>query len=341
MRASVVSRRCRVTATSSAPWPLMVPAKTSSPGALVDRQRFAGDRRLVDVGAARDHCAVERNLLAGADDHDRADRDAIDRHELFVIAVPDARLDRREVHQGADGFARAIHAARFEPLRDGEQEHDGAASAHSPRNIAPTDRDEHEHVDVELADAERRERAARGKHAAGHDRRRRNAAMRQDSGAAGEADSAKPDAERDRRDETRARRARATRAAHDGSSCSSHARMPVSATASTIALVESSAASYFTCSRCPTMSAATSSIARQRPQAALQDGGFLAAAQPVDAEHRFGVHRAARAGRAPRRRPASLIARASAPARGRARAVSCTWRRPWRNSVMMWRSSSA
>ena len=34
MRASVVSRRVRVTATSSAPWPLMVPAKTSSPGPL-------------------------------------------------------------------------------------------------------------------------------------------------------------------------------------------------------------------------------------------------------------------------------------------------------------------
>ena len=33
MRARVVSRTARVTSTSSAPWPLIVPAKTSSPGA--------------------------------------------------------------------------------------------------------------------------------------------------------------------------------------------------------------------------------------------------------------------------------------------------------------------
>ena len=37
--------------------------------------------------------------------------------------------------------------------------------------------------------------------------------------------------------------------------------------------------------------------ARERRQPALQNGGFLAAAQPVDAEDRFGVNRAARAGR--------------------------------------------
>ena len=73
--------------------------------------------------------------------------------------------------------------------------------------------------------------------------------------------------------------------------------MPVSATASTMALVDSTAASYLTCSRCPTTSAVTSSMPLQRRQPALEDRRFLAAAQALDAEHRLGVQRAARADR--------------------------------------------
>ena len=48
MRASVVSRRSRVTRTSSAPRPLMRAGEHVVARRLVDRQRLAGDRRLVD-----------------------------------------------------------------------------------------------------------------------------------------------------------------------------------------------------------------------------------------------------------------------------------------------------
>ncbi len=45
---------------------------------LLGRQRFAGDRRLIDRALAGDDLAVERDLLAGANDDHRADRDRVD-----------------------------------------------------------------------------------------------------------------------------------------------------------------------------------------------------------------------------------------------------------------------
>src|SRR5687768_16550223 len=73
---------------------------------LVDRQRFAGDRRLVDVGPAGPDLAVERNLLARPHDDRGADGYAVHRDQLLVIAVPDTRLRRGQIHQRANGFAR-------------------------------------------------------------------------------------------------------------------------------------------------------------------------------------------------------------------------------------------
>ena len=79
IRASRVSRPMRVTA--------MLERATAVDGAgedlvarrLVDRQRLAGDRRLVDVAVPGDDDAVERHLVARPDDDLVADRDVVDR----------------------------------------------------------------------------------------------------------------------------------------------------------------------------------------------------------------------------------------------------------------------
>ena len=86
----------------------------------------------------------------------------------------------------------------------------------------------------------------------------RQAAMRHESGAPSSG-IANPAASASPATSTRTARAR-DEGGTRGASCSSHARMPVSATASTIALVDRTAASYFTCRRWPTTSADTSSI---------------------------------------------------------------------------------
>ena len=60
-RAPAWSRSAALVArTVSAPWAFSVPANTRAAGLLVDRDRLAGDRRLVDAGGAVDDVAVER-----------------------------------------------------------------------------------------------------------------------------------------------------------------------------------------------------------------------------------------------------------------------------------------
>ena len=66
MRASVVSRRSRVTRTSSAPRPLIVPANTSSPGALSTGSDSPVTGAWLTALVAGHDLAVERNLLARA-----------------------------------------------------------------------------------------------------------------------------------------------------------------------------------------------------------------------------------------------------------------------------------
>ena len=174
MRASVESPRSRVTRTSSAPRPLIVPANTSSPIALLGGQRLARDRRLVDVALAGGDPAVERNLLAGPDDDDVADGDAVHRHaaERAGRGVPHERLGGRQIHQRADGAARALHRARLEQLRQREQEDDGRPFAPLAEHHRAGDGDEHEDVDVERQRARRVQRAAHAVDAAAGDRRR-------------------------------------------------------------------------------------------------------------------------------------------------------------------------
>ena len=67
---------------------LRVAPMTSSPGPTVDRDRLAGQHRDVDVGAALDDDAVDRDRVAGPDAQEVADRDGLER-DVAVLAVRD------------------------------------------------------------------------------------------------------------------------------------------------------------------------------------------------------------------------------------------------------------
>ena len=61
-------------------------ADHGSPFRLFDRDRLAGHQRLVDAGMSTDYDAVARNALAGANPHEIADADLLDRQfDLFAI----------------------------------------------------------------------------------------------------------------------------------------------------------------------------------------------------------------------------------------------------------------
>ena len=67
---------------------------------LGDRHGFAGDHRFVERGAAFDHHAIDRHLLAGPHAQAVADRDSVERDFLLGAVGADApRRLRREVEQ--------------------------------------------------------------------------------------------------------------------------------------------------------------------------------------------------------------------------------------------------
>ena len=90
---------------------------------LVDRQRFAGHRRLVDGALAGHDFAVERDLLAGPND-DRSCRAAMRSTSTrrSPAASRTSASDGRQVHQRANRAARAIQRPRLERLRHARRE---------------------------------------------------------------------------------------------------------------------------------------------------------------------------------------------------------------------------
>ena len=150
----------------------MAPAKTSSPRALLDRHRFARDRRLVDEADAVANAAVERDLLARPDDDEIADANLVDADDGVDAVAAHERRRRREVHQGADRAAGPFHRARLEHLRQREQEDDRRALRPLAERHRAGNGDHHQDVDVEVARDERAPGAPRGLRP-GQDHRRR------------------------------------------------------------------------------------------------------------------------------------------------------------------------
>ena len=87
IRASRVSRTSRVTRTSSAPWPLIVPAKTSSPGALSTGSDSPVSGASLTSLWPDDDDPVERHLVARAHEDLVADADVVDRDLAFDAAA--------------------------------------------------------------------------------------------------------------------------------------------------------------------------------------------------------------------------------------------------------------
>ena len=151
MRASVESPRSRVTRTSSAPRPLIVPANTSSP------VRFSAGSDSPVTGAWLTWLSPAATTPSsgifspGLTTTTVADRDAVHGHaaELAGRGVAHERLGGRQVHERADGAARPLHRARLEQLREREQEHDRRPFAPLAQHHGAAHRDEHEDVDVE------------------------------------------------------------------------------------------------------------------------------------------------------------------------------------------------
>ena len=138
MRASVVSRRSRVTRTSSAPRPLMVPANTSSPGRLVHRQRFARDGRLIDRTGAGEHDSRRAALLARLDDDDRAGPRPGRQATFWCLSSVDDSASAGVRSSSARTAVRARSSVRASSAwATANRKTTAAASDHSPRAIAP------------------------------------------------------------------------------------------------------------------------------------------------------------------------------------------------------------
>jgi hypothetical protein len=133
---------------------------------LLHRDGLAGDRGLVHIRAPVQHRSVERQPLAGADQHPLSGRHAVEWDHALDLAIGDAGLGRRQVQQRSDGGARTLHAARLEPLRDGEEEHDHRGLFPLAEDEGPRHGNHHQGVDVEGAPAQRGPRALHGEHAA-------------------------------------------------------------------------------------------------------------------------------------------------------------------------------
>ena len=159
-----IARAAASTRTSrGAPRPLIVPAKTSSPGDFVHRQRFAGHRRLVDVARHPPRRAPSSGIFSpGAHDHRRRPRGCRPPPRAASIGmrrIADERLGRRQVHQRADRRPRARSIARASSsCASANRNDDGGAFDHCPSTIAPATATS---ISTLMSSASERARAAR------------------------------------------------------------------------------------------------------------------------------------------------------------------------------------
>ena len=91
---------------------------------LADRHRFTGHHRLVDRRAALRDDAIDRNLLAGTDAQEIADRDGVERDILVAVLGDAPRGFRREAEQRADRAGGFFARAQFEHLPEQHQHGD-------------------------------------------------------------------------------------------------------------------------------------------------------------------------------------------------------------------------
>ncbi|OIQ63443.1 hypothetical protein GALL_550160 [mine drainage metagenome] len=94
------------------------------PRPLFHRHGFAADHGLVDEGAAIEDLAIDGDAFAGADDHEIAGADRLDRQfDILSPALHPGGLGL-QVQQTLDRFARASLGAGLEPAAEQDQGHD-------------------------------------------------------------------------------------------------------------------------------------------------------------------------------------------------------------------------
>ena len=120
---------------------------------FVNRQRLAGDRRLVDGTVSGQHMPVQRNLVAGPHDNHHAGHDLLHAHPAIAGSVAHQRVGWCEIHQRPDGEARAIQRAGFERLGHREQEHHRGGLRPLAEPDGACGGNQHEDVDVDRAGA--------------------------------------------------------------------------------------------------------------------------------------------------------------------------------------------
>ena len=95
------------------------------------RDRFAGERRGVELRGAIDDDAVDGHALAGLDHDGAADLDVIGIDLLKVtVCSLDVGVVGRDVHHGRDGLAALAHGVGLEELAHLVEEHDRGALGH-------------------------------------------------------------------------------------------------------------------------------------------------------------------------------------------------------------------
>ena len=76
----------------------------------LDRDRFAGDRRLIDRGMTGQHDAVDWYSIARTDDHDLAHVDLCHRNDSFAPVANQCRLGWNKGNECFDRATRAVDA---------------------------------------------------------------------------------------------------------------------------------------------------------------------------------------------------------------------------------------
>ena len=144
-------------------------------GQFVDRQAFAGDRRLVHTGLAAEHHRIERDAFARTHPHRRADGDLTDRQSLpSAVGLAHLGTVGREREQAADRIARAVHGARLDQFRDRVQGHHHRRFRPLPDHEGTDDGHRHQSVDVQAPMQQGREAFAESAEAGQCNGRRRD-----------------------------------------------------------------------------------------------------------------------------------------------------------------------
>ena len=133
---------------------------------LINRDTFAGDRRLIDRTAACRHLTIERYSGAGFDPHTGFQLYLCGRHfPPRSIRLPDFRRLRRQVEQALDGVTRPIHGAGLDQFGNGIQGHDHRRLGPLADQEGTGHRHTHQRVHVQLPAPQCRHAFAIGRNA--------------------------------------------------------------------------------------------------------------------------------------------------------------------------------